>query len=219
MSAAAFHPVQAFLQRLALLVDGIGECITGRQSWERLEQPLYVSALLHLQRLFARVHRGLLAAERRAARPKPVPPAPGTAKTGTRRKRPLPPGEVKLPRGFGWLIRLAPGVQIYGAGLADLLEDPDLPALLANAPQARQSLRAMCIMLGATVPEFLRPARSAKPGETAAAAAPPDAAQAPPGAWPAGAEAGPHDGASPPPGSGRPPDTPARSIDLRCMMR
>lgn len=166
MSFAASSPVHAFLQSLALLVDGIGECIAGRREWDRLSEPLFASALMHVQRLFARVQRGVLAAEARAFRPAPAPPPRGAAKSGKRRKRPLPEGEVALPRGFGWLIRLAPGAQIYGAGLADILDAPGLPDLLAHAPQARRSLRALCIMLGTTVPDFLRPRprRGSSPG-------------------------------------------------------
>ena len=51
MSAAALHPLLAFLERLALMVEGVGECIAGRREWNRLDEPLYASALRRVERL------------------------------------------------------------------------------------------------------------------------------------------------------------------------
>lgn len=156
MTAAALHPFQAFLERFALLVEGLGECIAGRREWDRLEQPLYASALMRLQRLFACVHRVVLSAQSGGT----PPPArfPRAASRDRSRSRRLPPGEVPLPRGFGWLVRLAPGAQVYGVALHEIVSDPCLVALLANAPKARQSLRSLCVMLGTEPSAFIAPA-------------------------------------------------------------
>ena len=154
-AAAALHPFLAFLERLALLVDGLGETIAGRREWDRLEQPLYASALMRLQRLFACVHRAVLAGL--SGQPPRTVPFRAGASSGRARRRRVPPGEVPLPRGSGWLVRLAPGTQIYGLTLGELLSDPSLVALLANAPGARRSLRSLCVMLGTEPPAFIAP--------------------------------------------------------------
>lgn len=156
MSAAALHPFLVFLERLALMVDGLGECIAGRREWNRLDEPLFASALKRVQRLFASVQRAVLLAATGRVRPRPRHPLP-PAGSCERRRKPLLPGEVKLPGGMGWLGRLVPGSTVYGFTLGDLLSDPALPAMLADAPTARRSLRALCVMLGVEVPAFLRP--------------------------------------------------------------
>lgn len=178
MSAAALHPFLVFLERLALMVDGLGECIAGRREWNRLDEPLFASALKRVQRLFASVQRAVLLAATGRVRPRPRHPLP-PAGSCERRRKPLLPGEVKLPGGMGWLGRLVPGSTVYGFTLTDLLADPALPAMLADAPTARRSLRALCIMLGADVPAFLRPpARPSKADAAAASSAPAEARDA-----------------------------------------
>lgn len=156
MTAVGLHPFQAFLERLALLVEALGEAVAGRAKWEGLERPLYDSALMRLQRLFGCVHRAVLAARSGRTGRAPQFPHPA-ASSGNPRRRRVPAGEVPLPRGFGWLVRLVPGAEIYGAGLAEIVSDPCLVALLANAPKARQSLRSLCVMLGADSPIFILP--------------------------------------------------------------
>ncbi|MBV8093743.1 MAG: hypothetical protein JO110_11005 [Acetobacteraceae bacterium] len=58
--------------------------------------------------------------------PRPVAPAPrvhGAADFELARLEGLPQ-PFRLPRGFGWLMRLVPGAAAYGGQLQDLLADP-----------------------------------------------------------------------------------------------
>lgn len=180
----ALHPLAAFLERLALLVESLGHCITTRRGWERRDQAFYDSALLRVQRLFASVQRAVLFAASGRVRPAPPAPPQAAARDGQRR-RILPPGEVALPQGSGWLVRLVPGNQVYGSALADLLEDPNLPASLANSSAARRSLRSLCVMLGVKPPPFLQTREKAPqerdrtPADAAPERAPPAAVARP----------------------------------------
>ena len=80
MSAAAPFLVRAFLERLALLVGGVGECVAGRPEWQRLSQPLHQAALQRVQLLLLRVRRSLrIAASGRMSRTSPPPPPPPPA--------------------------------------------------------------------------------------------------------------------------------------------
>lgn len=65
----------------------------------------------------------------------------------------------RLPRGFGWLVRLVPEAGSHGAQLQGLLSEPGMAELLAVAPQAKRVLRPLCRMLAVTPsPELLPPA-------------------------------------------------------------
>lgn len=58
-------------------------------------------------------------------------------------KPPLP----RLPRAFGWFIRLIPGVASYRSQLYHLLGEPEIGTLLSAAPQLGRMLRPLCLML------------------------------------------------------------------------
>jgi hypothetical protein len=72
--------------------------------------------------------------------------------------RPRPGAPARLPGGSGWLLRLAPALEtrLGRAQVESLLGDPDLRALLAQAPQAGRILRPLCHMLGIETPAALR---------------------------------------------------------------
>ncbi len=62
--------------------------------------------------------------------------------------RPRPSGALeRLPRGFGWLVRLVPEAACYGAQLQGLLSGPGMAELLAATPGAKRVLRPLCRML------------------------------------------------------------------------
>jgi len=68
----------------------------------------------------------------------------------------------RLPRGFAWLIRLAPETACGAEQLRYFLADPEVAALLAAAPRMAQALRPLCRMLGVEVarsPESIARAR------------------------------------------------------------
>jgi hypothetical protein len=65
-------------------------------------------------------------------------------------KRPL----RLLPRGYGWLARLAPDLVPYGIELAYFLAQPDMMELLASSPRLCRALRPLCRMFGLSPPHI-----------------------------------------------------------------
>ena len=68
---------------------------------------------------------------------------------------PTKPQRPRLPRRFGWLIRLLPETACSRSQLSHFLSDPELAALLAAAPQLDLVLRRLCHMLGIRLPDHL----------------------------------------------------------------
>jgi hypothetical protein len=98
--------------------------------------------------LAARVEAGR-AARRRKSTPHPDPLAQGEReKAGG--------SGISLPRGFGWIRGVLPNTGQFAGVLAYFLGDPEVVALVGKAPQAGRILRALCHLLGVTVPEFLQ---------------------------------------------------------------
>jgi hypothetical protein len=60
-----------------------------------------------------------------------------------------------LPRRFGWLKRLLPDIAHHMHAFQYVLNDPELKAMLAAAPQAGRILRAFCHVLGLELPPDL----------------------------------------------------------------
>ncbi len=105
--------------------------------------------------LVARFEAGTLRPVRvRAASPRPAQARPPRA----------------MPVGFGWLCRLMPEGDTYGAYLTgEFLAGADVAALLAAAPQAGRVLRSMLWMTARPVPEMLRlPGRAPRPRKSRA---------------------------------------------------
>ena len=61
-----------------------------------------------------------------------------------------------LGRGFGWMRKLLPGAGGEMNAFAALLEDPEMKALLAAAPQVGRIVRPFCHLLGLELPAELR---------------------------------------------------------------
>ncbi len=121
--------------------------------------------------LAARVAAGTAAPRRRAA----------SRPAAARPRKPY----SRLPRRFGWLLRLErQAAAAAGSQLRHLLDDPEMAAILA-APQAGRLLRPLCRMLGVRPPPALvpptRPTRPRKPPSSRPAAVRPSPAAPPAG--------------------------------------
>jgi len=184
---APLHP--AAIQRFALIIDGL--CRSFAASHARgVAGPLILLVWSRLRRIgarfaavAARVRSGTVpAASSRAA-------CRGTA-CGPAASRPTPSGARQtLPRGFAWLVRLAPEAACHGSQLQNLLSDAEMVALLSAAPQMARVLRPLCRMLGVEpTPELLPPWARARASVASAIAPGHDApnvlsATTPPSSW------------------------------------
>nr|MBW4092161.1 hypothetical protein [Pseudomonadota bacterium] len=132
---------------------------------------------------FALIAAHPAARTRRPAEPAPAPdnavsenaaPENALSEDGTpaepepaRRLRARPKKSLRLlPRGYGWLARMAPDLVPYGIELAYFLAQPEMAEFLATAPRLWNVLRPVCRMFGIMPPETLplpppRPARRA----------------------------------------------------------
>ncbi len=96
---------------------------------------------------------------------------------------PPPPG--KLPKEFGWLLKLVPDAIGYRGQLEHLLRDPEMAALIAAAPvPMAKALRPLCRMLGLLPPPILAPPTPKRPAPPRPAARRPAARPAAPAAAP-----------------------------------
>jgi hypothetical protein len=142
-------------ERLAIIIEGLCQAVAARGPKAGSAVPLIVLAAMPLRRMSARF-ASLAAAVRdgRLAR------APTLRRPALTVRAPRP---HRLPRGFGWLIRLVPEAAVSGSQLQYWMEDPELVALLARAPQAGRILRSLCRMLAIRPGPALRAARRAPP--------------------------------------------------------
>ncbi len=136
-----------FAAAIGLLCRGLAVSLP--QNWGNAA--LALSAWTRLRRLLARfaalaaaVEAGRFSVPRRKAAASSRPRPAATA--------------VRLPGGSGWLLRLAPALEtrLGRSQVESLLGDPELGALLAQAPQAGRILRPLCHMLGIEPPTSLR---------------------------------------------------------------
>jgi hypothetical protein len=153
-----------------------------RRAGEVLEAPLIVAAWQRLRRLetrFASLVDRWRAGKLRACGAAPRPPASGrTTASGRVSAAPRAPAAPSvLPRGRGWLLRLDPQGPKQAAYFKSLLlGHPELPTLIAAAPQVGRILRPLCHMLNVEPPPELALPR--KPQEAPTASEP--SAQDPP---------------------------------------
>jgi len=201
-----FRPVTAIpfpaglSDRLALLIRRLCGAIGDYGLKHRSALPVLDLAAIRLFRLSAqfaalaaKLRDGRLPARRTARRradPAParaLPPA-SDAEASSAVPGPPVPELPRLPRDFGWLLRLTPGdhfVRGYRLYIEQWLADPELAALLEAAPkQAGRILRPLCRILGIPLPPQLRlPPRGKRPSPAAPSVPegrPRDAAEASP---------------------------------------
>jgi hypothetical protein len=136
-----------FAAAIDLLCRGIAASLP--KHWDAA--PLALPAWTRLRRLLARFAALVAAVEAgRFPAARPTTTAASRPRTGA--------SAVRLPGGSGWLLRLAPALEtrLGRAQVESLLGDPELRALLAQAPQAGRILRPLCHMLRIEPPPSLR---------------------------------------------------------------
>jgi hypothetical protein len=142
--------------RLAVILTGLCGVVAacgGRRmlGWDRRPHdpavvPLIVPIWGRLSRLrqrFARLVARVLAGR--------MPRVPAVARVRTARVA----AGVRLPAGYGWLLRMVPDAVQFGAQFQALLDDPEIGPALVEAPGAGRVLRPLCKMLGVPVPVAL----------------------------------------------------------------
>jgi hypothetical protein len=119
--------------------------------WRRLRRMsrLFIS-------IMARFHAGTL-------------PAPGCARRRVAPARPAAasdPSEGPRPqdkaRRFGWVLQVTYAAMVRRFDLIEMLDDPETPAIYAEAPQLGRVLRPLCRMLALRPPAWLRLPRRAR---------------------------------------------------------
>jgi hypothetical protein len=127
----------ALADRLALIIEGLCQAIAGRGG--RLGSfagPLIILIWTRLRRIAARFTRAAAT----------LPPVGRPARRRTRSPRLRQPSP--LPRRKAWLLRLVPETASAAAQLRHFLTDPEVAALLADAPHLNRILRPLCHALG-----------------------------------------------------------------------
>jgi hypothetical protein len=159
--------------RFALIIDGLCRVVAAQHA-RGLAGPMIILIWTRLRRagtrfasLLARFEAGTLPAaarprRRTACRSAARPAAPGEDGRGAEIDRRSPPqggsparssdASPRLPRGFGWLLRLTPETACGASQLQYFLSDPEVAALLAAAPRIARALRPLCRMLGVELP-------------------------------------------------------------------
>lgn len=132
--------------RFALLVAGLCGVVAAHIARDRNAGPWIVLVWTRISRIGVRVAR--LAAQARAGTVPPLRTSYELGKPRAPAKRP----PLVLPRNSLWLVRTVQQTAVYGVHLRLLLDDPEMVALLAAAPQLHRVLRPLCRALGVTPP-------------------------------------------------------------------
>jgi hypothetical protein len=153
--------------RLAVIVDTMREPIGQRANRGGVVGVLLgvlfwrlVRMVGRLDRLILRWQAGKLRPEResrvRRSRGQPVS-CQESSTPGSPLPESLPqPASPRMPRGHGWLIRLAQPTAQAAMMVEFLMADAEAAGLFAAAPQAGRIFRPLCRMLGIPIPPALR---------------------------------------------------------------
>jgi hypothetical protein len=142
--------------RFATMMEELCKALSEEARTRRLAGPLLLLIWRRLRRirlgfaaLAARFAAGTLC--RAPTRRADAPPRPADAPP-----RPPPPRDP-LPRYVWWLVKLVPGAGGWHTELQNLMEHPEMTALVAAAaPQARRILGPLCRMMGVKLPPCLQ---------------------------------------------------------------
>ncbi len=150
------HPAQALAARLDSVLDRLLLLVAARF---RILGPVTVPLWSHISRArqrLARLFANLAAGRLPRVRARCV----ATPRKGGPRRN-------DIPRGRSWLVNVI-GYEAAGfrEQLASVLRDPAAPATLAASPGAARTIRALCHLLGVTLPDALRPPPSTRKPET-----------------------------------------------------
>jgi len=179
MVRAAFSPPNtsawALAGRFARFISGLREVVA--VSIEHNPALMTIAARLWNRLTEAAERFAVIAAHPEArTRRRPAEPAPGPADPAAAHRMPARPARPRrtLPRGFGWLARMAPETVPSGVDFAYLLAQPEMAALLATAPRLWHVLRPVCRMFGITPSETLPPPPPTPPRRAPAAVPDPE---------------------------------------------
>ena len=160
-------------ERFRLILGGISRAVAAKGGRDHAAGPLVILICNRLNRIVTRLLA--LAAQVAAGKLRTPRVARGRRETAA---TPRDPPRLRLPRGFGWLIKEVRETVQYGGQVSHILDDPEMLTLLAAAPQAGRILRPLCRMMAISLPEQLRlparppPRRKARPRATKPPAVP-----------------------------------------------
>ena len=151
-------PFPSFTERFQLVIGNIWRMVAAKGGRDHKAGPLVILICNRLNRistrlvaLAARFKAGTLPAARE---PRVRRQRAGLARDPAALRLP------RLPRGFGWLLKEVRETAQLGGQVSHILDDPEMLALLAAAPQAGRILRPLFRMMAIPVPEaFKLPAR------------------------------------------------------------
>ena len=156
---APLTPAERFARIVATLLAMVGARVE-RPGKPGLAGPLSLAIAIRLERMRNRIAR--FAARWQAGTL--TPPRPRTRQAAPRRRSAAGPWDhlPNLPRGRLWLVKLVPGIGVGANYLRLLLDDPEMAAMIAAAPQIGRTLRPFWHMLsGEPLPPLLHPPRPA----------------------------------------------------------
>lgn len=148
-------PTLTVTDRFARIMDGLCRAIAASQNRGLGPAPLVLLLWTRLRRtatrfatIAARVHAGAHGARRpRTHAGLGCEEGQDRGEGCCNRSKTVRPAGPRLPRAFGWLVRVAPAVNGYRSQLQHLLSDPEIEELLSAAPQLGRLLRPLCHML------------------------------------------------------------------------
>jgi len=148
---------QRYLPHIADLCAGVA-AVAARH---RALAPLLVLVWVRLRRTLARLDRLALRWQQGRLHPRP------RRNRSPRRPPQIHPAEAwrhrRTPQGHAWLIRLHQPLAQYAPRIQLLVDDPEIAALCAAAPQAGRLLRPLCRMFAIAPPAYIaRPAPPAR---------------------------------------------------------
>jgi len=161
--------------RTHLIFDGMFKYVAEKVAWNSIPIPLIKLTWRRLHRLrarfaslLARYRAGTLPAAATAPAPRSAPVRPATDPLAPPCPAAAPPpSDPRAPpvqrRHWGWILRISGHLVIPGYELEKFVEDPELAALVAAAPQFGSVLRPMCHMLAVRMPPWLRRPRRPRP--------------------------------------------------------
>jgi hypothetical protein len=155
-------PIPTLGQRYLPHIADICAYLVGLAARYQLLAPLLALVCVRLHRTVRRLDR--LAARWRQGRLRPA----RIRIRGQRQPPVIHPAEAALPRrtpaGHAWLIRLHQPIAQWAPRIQLMLDDPEIIALCAAAPQAGRLLRPLCRMFAIAPPAYIaRPPRPAPP--------------------------------------------------------
>ena len=145
--------------RFSLVAKGLRDLLAARMAQSDALRPL----LMLLWSRLGRLNRRIATLSARLASGKPVAARPRSPARNTSPARPSKRA-VPLPRRAGWLVAHASEAAAYAENFRQLLQDPEMTALLQAAPQLKRQLRPILRLLMLELPESIAlPRRPRKP--------------------------------------------------------